>query len=329
MSTFRLPIATRIVAVSGISLGIFAGALLFVVRRTVKHAIFKETSERVRVAQNVFRDMLEREGTPAAVDGNLYLGNHSTADDHSLVDHLKRVTGADASLFLLRDGTPVRVSTTVEKLDGSGRNVGTELTGPARTALDRGESFVGISPVAGRNFINRYDALRDARGDIVGVAYTGVPLTTMDAAAKNIMRVVVAGTAIALFPSLFALYLITRPVGRTFLRAVTVAQGLARGNVDQATSDASDRAFMNDEFGDVNKAFSEMIAYQQRMTVIADAIAGGDLSNDVAPASSLDRLGIAFARMTENLRALVLQLETTALTDTLTQSGIAEPSTIT
>ena len=231
------------------------------------------------------------------------------------------MTGADASLFLLRDGTPVRVSTTVEKLDGSGRNVGTELTGPARTALDRGESFVGISPVAGRNFINRYDALRDARGDIVGVAYTGVPLTTMDAAAKNIMRVVVAGTAIALFPSLFALYLITRPVGRTFLRAVTVAQGLARGNVDQATSDASDRAFMNDEFGDVNKAFSEMIAYQQRMTVIADAIAGGDLSNDVAPASSLDRLGIAFARMTENLRALVLQLETTALTDTLTQLG--------
>ncbi|MDQ2858973.1 MAG: diguanylate cyclase, partial [Candidatus Eremiobacteraeota bacterium] len=203
----------------------------------------------------------------------------------------------------------------------SGRNLGTELTGPARAAFDRGQGFAGKSAVAGRNFINRYDALRDARGDVVGVMYTGVPLTTMDAAAREIMRVVVAGTTIALFPSLFALYLITRPVGRTFLRAVAVAQGLARGNVDQLTRDSSDRAFMNDEFGDVNKAFNEMIAYQQRMTVIADAIAGGDLSNDVAPASSLDRLGIAFARMTENLRTLVLQLETTALTDNLTQLG--------
>ena len=64
-----------------------------------------------------------------------------------------------------------------------------------------------------------------------------------------------------------------------------------------------------------------MIAYQQRMAVIADTLAAGDFSQRVIPASPRDRLGHAFANMSANLSGLVRQLESSAMTDSLTQLG--------
>ncbi len=43
-------------------------------------------------------------------------------------------------------------------------DIGTELVGPARTAFAAGRRYAGVSPVAGRPFLNRDDALRDGRG---------------------------------------------------------------------------------------------------------------------------------------------------------------------
>jgi diguanylate cyclase (GGDEF)-like protein len=317
MRQLRLPITTRILAVSGLSLGIFALSLLAVVRRTVVRAVRSETDAGVQVAQNVFQDMIAAKGPASIVNGHLQLGDWNPSGDDSLVDRLKRLTGVDATIFELRDGVPIRITTTIVRLDGSGRNTGTELLGPARSAIERGEGYSGTARVAGRDYVNRYDVLCDANGKTVGVVYTGIPLTRMHEAAKETMRVVMTGTAIALLPSLAALYVITRPVSRTFLRAVAVAQALALGNVDQST----ERSFLNDEIDDVNLAFAKMIAYQQRMAVIADAISQGDLSHEIVPASNVDRLGIAFAKMTLNLRELVAQLEAMARTDTLTQLG--------
>ena len=295
----------------------FAFSLLAVVRRTVTRAVRSETEAGVKVALSVFRDLIAAKGPPAVVDGHLRLGTWHPGGDDSLVDRLKDLTGVDATIFEFRDGVPIRLTTTIVKLDGSGRNVGTELLGPARLAVERGQSYAGTGFVAGRDYLNRYEELSDADGTTVGIVYTGIPLTRMHAASRDTMRVVLTGTAIALLPSLAALYAITRPVSRTFLRAVAVAQALALGNVDQST----ERSFLNDEIDDVNSAFEKMIAYQRRMAVIADAISQGDLSHEIVPASSVDRLGIAFAKMTLNLRELVATLETLALTDTLTQLG--------
>jgi diguanylate cyclase (GGDEF)-like protein len=57
------------------------------------------------------------------------------------------------------------------------------------------------------------------------------------------------------------------------------------------------------------------------MACIADALADGDFSKEVIPVSQRDRLGIAFAHMSHNLNRLVQQLETSAMTDSLTQLG--------
>jgi methyl-accepting chemotaxis protein len=58
------------------------------------------------------------------------------------------------------------------------------------------------------------------------------------------------------------------------------------------------------ELSDLGRSFSGMVSYLNEMAAISEAIAGGDLSNEVEPRSKRDVLGQAFARMTEGLGSL-------------------------
>ncbi len=60
-----------------------------------------------------------------------------------------------------------------------------------------------------------------------------------------------------------------------------------------------------DEIGDLARSFAKMVGYLKEMAAISEAIAGGDLSNEIEPRSKRDILGHAFVRMTEGLQALV------------------------
>jgi len=311
----RGSIFTRIALATTLSLVLFAAAMLALIKTDVERAIYNETDARVQVAHNVFFDLIRAKGEPSLHDGTLRLGGWVSRGDNSLVDHVHELTGADATLFVVLGGTPIRVTTTIRKADGS-RNIGTTLVGPARVAFDAGHSFAGVSPVAGRNYLNRYDALRDARGRVIGIVYTGVPLTTLDEAEWDILRWVIGGSIVALCLSVAILYAVLGPLRRAFAAALSMAQGLAAGEVDQPSV-----ALTNDDLGEVHFAFGKMIRYQQRMAAIADALANGDFSVDVTPVSPRDRLGVAFASMSANLSTLVRQLERSAMTDSLTKLG--------
>src|SRR5207302_8488556 len=82
------------------------------------------------------------------------------------------------------------------------------------------------------------------------------------------------------------------------------ARGLAAGDLDQQI-----RVRAQGEIGQMVGAMRDMIAYQQDMAAVANAIAQGDLTRDTHPKSGRDVLGIAFERMIANLRQLVGQLE--------------------
>lgn len=312
----RIPIVLRISLAGSLSLVLFAIAMLFVVKHDLEQAIFVETEAHVAFAERTMIELIRAKGAPSLAGRTLRLGRWAANGDNALVDEVRRLTGADATLFAVWHGKPIRVATTVLTLDGTRRNMYTELEGPARAAIDAGRNYAGVSPVAQRSFLNRYEPLRDGRGRTVGVAYTGIPLTYMSKKVAEAMRTVLLATAVALVASLLLLWAVMRPLQRAFRNAVRMAQGLAAGDVDQVGG-----VVTGDELGQVSLAFAEMIAYQQRMAAIADALAEGNFSNEVVPVSSRDRLGIAFAHMSDNLRRLVRQLETSALTDSLTQLG--------
>jgi diguanylate cyclase (GGDEF)-like protein len=311
----RASIFTRIMLAASLSLVLFAIGMLVLIKTDVKRAVYAAMDARVQVAQNVFSDLIRVTGEPSLRAGTLRLGPWVANGDNSLVDHVKAITGADATLFELVHGIPTRVSTTIRKSDGT-RNIGTTLTGPARVAFDTGRGFAGVSPVAGHEYLNRYNALRDAHGKVIGIAYTGIPLTALDKAEWAMLSWVVFGTIVALSLSVAALHVVLRPLRVAFANALRMAQGLAAGDVDQPSS-----ALTNDDLGDIHFAFQAMIRYQQRMAGIADSLANGDFSVDVTPVSPRDRLGVAFASMSVNLNTLMRHLERSAMTDSLTKLG--------
>jgi len=117
--------------------------------------------------------------------------------------------------------------------------------------------------------------------------------------------------AIALGAVLIVLSLITFAlsdrIGRAVSKVARAAAGLARGDLDQHLDVRS-----NDELGQMARAFTEIIAYQRRMAASAEAIAQGDLTQQIQPQSDRDVLGVAFLRMSAGLRELVAQLQTSA-----------------
>jgi len=311
----RRSIFTRIALAAALSLVSFAAGMLLLIKTDLESAIYSAMDARVQVAQNVFFDLIRAKGEPSLRDATLRLGGWVASGDNSLVDHVREVTGADATLFVVIGGTPIRVATTIRKADGT-RNIGTTLIGPARAAFDAGHSFGGVSPVAGRDYLNRYGALRDGRGRVIAVVYTGIPLTALQKADWEMLRWVIIGSLVTLALSLALLYAVLRPLRLAFAATLSMAQGLAAGDVDQPSTPLTD-----DDLGEVNFAFRSMIGYQQRMAGIADALASGDFTVDVTPVSPRDRLGVAFASMSANLNTLMRQLERSAMTDSLTKLG--------
>jgi methyl-accepting chemotaxis protein len=317
----RIPIATRVLAIGAVSLVLFAAALLLSARESVQRGVSAQISDRVQVAQNTLWYLVQQRGAATVGDdGKLRFGDWVVSGDHSVVDKVKELTGADATIFQVIDGKPIRLTTSVLKLNSTERNDGTELTGPARAAFDKGQSYTGISPVAGRPFINRYDPLKDAAGNALGVIYTGVPLTAMYEAANQTTQVILITAIVALVVALGLLFAVVRPLRGSAKELADTARGLAGGDVDQEI-----RVRSHDEFGEIAGAFREMIAYQQRMTLVADAIAAGDLTKEIVPSSDRDRLALALKRMTDNLRELMRSVShaSSQLVDVSAQGAIA------
>jgi methyl-accepting chemotaxis protein len=85
------------------------------------------------------------------------------------------------------------------------------------------------------------------------------------------------------------------------------AHALALGDVEQEIPYRS-----SDELGQMAGAFRDVITRQRDLATTATAIAAGDLTHSVEPASERDVLGAAFASMVSGLRAIASALQTAA-----------------
>lgn len=103
-------------------------------------------------------------------------GKPLAEDDHKLVEHVKSLTGHDATIFLLASQGMIRVSTTVRQRDG-GRAVGTFIpsSSPVYQSIAAGRKFVGRAVVAGQNYLTAYTPLTDRLGKVAGALFLGVP----------------------------------------------------------------------------------------------------------------------------------------------------------
>jgi methyl-accepting chemotaxis protein len=158
--------------------------------------------------------------------------------------------------------------------------------------------------------------------DLVGSQVRqGNALTTMSNGAYDSASRLLIGTIIGAVIAAMALgFYVARSLANPLGTMVAAANGIAEGDLDQEIT--LDR---KDEVGQAAAALRRAIAYLRGIAEVADAMAEGDLTRSVEPKSPRDGLGVAFKGMISNLRELVGQVQSSAisLAETSAQLGSA------
>ncbi|XAH22794.1 methyl-accepting chemotaxis protein [Xylophilus sp. GW821-FHT01B05] len=121
-------------------------------------------------------------GASQAGAPTLLCGGKLLNGDFAVADRFTAQTGVRATVFVRQGSDFLRIATSVRKQDG-GRAVGTLLdrSHPGYSALLAGRSYAGYATVFGRQNMTRYDPVRDASGQVVGVLYVGLDVSEIPA----------------------------------------------------------------------------------------------------------------------------------------------------
>ena len=299
-------LATQVLAVAAASLVAFTVVLLLVVSSTVTSSVQTEIESQVNVAQRSLFNLLEMHGgTPVVINNSLHFGGWIANEDITLVDGVKAITGCDATIYQVFDGTFKVISTTLKAYGN--RIIDAPLTGPQLAAVESGKPYRGKVPINGQTYVASYEPIIDDAHHIVGATFVAKPATALsEAATLTVLRV--TGISVAALVVILVLVLaVLRNIRRDAFSVASVARSLASGILDEGAEVRS-----RNELAEIADAFEEMIAYQREMASTAEAIAAGDLSHVVVPHAPGDRLGTALARMNDNLASVVGQIQRTS-----------------
>jgi methyl-accepting chemotaxis protein len=164
--------------------------------------------------------------------------------------HVKTLVGGTATVFM----GDTRVTTNVTKPDGS-RAVGTPLAPGAiyDAVLKGGQSYRGEADILGTPFFTAYDPIKNARGEVIGILYVGIPQAEFLQSVtdtRNVMLMV--GLALTVLATLACLYG-TRRLLRPLEALKASMYRLAAGQTDIETPWA-DRA---DDIGQMDRAVAQ------------------------------------------------------------------------
>lgn len=118
---------------------------------------------------------------PAALHGDeLINGNFAKPDEFT------RITGGNATVFVRSGDDFLRVSTSLKKQDGS-RATGTLLgkRHPGYRQLLSGQPYMGKARLFGRDYMTRYQPVRDDKGAVIAILYVGFDFTETLAGLKR------------------------------------------------------------------------------------------------------------------------------------------------
>jgi signal transduction histidine kinase/CheY-like chemotaxis protein len=119
----------------------------------------------------------------------LCLGRQAMANWFGLVDDVKNLMGGTVTIFVKSGDEFVRVSTNVQRQDGS-RAVGTVLDprGRAMAAIRQGKAFYGVVDILGRSYFTGYEPLLNQKGETIGVWYVGYLISTLSKLGEGIQK---------------------------------------------------------------------------------------------------------------------------------------------
>ncbi len=169
----RLSISTRVAALAVAGIVSVAAGILGLAVLVIDAEMRQEVQRRQDSNLAVAHALLQAYGGAFRIVGDqLQVGDHVLNGDSAFVDHLTRLVGGTATVFM-RD---VRVATTIRQPGGS-RAVGTRLSpGPVHDAVFREHrSYRGEAEILGESYFTAYDPILDPAGEVVGILYVGLP----------------------------------------------------------------------------------------------------------------------------------------------------------
>lgn len=103
----------------------------------------------------------------------LYLGTTKMNNNFEVVDKVKSKVGGTATLFVKKGDEYIRVTTNVQKSDGT-RAIGTILDpkGAAIKEIQQGKAFYGEVEILGKPYTTGYEPIKKG-GEVVGIYYVG------------------------------------------------------------------------------------------------------------------------------------------------------------
>jgi methyl-accepting chemotaxis protein len=116
----------------------------------------------------------------------LSIGGAPVNMDFAIPDHFTTLTGGAATVFAASGDDFIRVSTSLKNEKGE-RAIGTVLdhASPAYAAARTGNAYSGLLTLFGKQYMSRYDPIKDSAGKVIGILYVGVDITKDITTLKN------------------------------------------------------------------------------------------------------------------------------------------------
>jgi hypothetical protein len=129
-----------------------------------------DRTTKLGVPKIVGSDLVGGRDAPALYFGSTLMNNNS-----SIVDAVAEEGGRGmaATLFVKSGDDYIRVATNVSSRIGSGRGLGTVLTGAPLQSIKSGNAYYGRVSVLGTHYVSGYEPIKDASGAIIGAYFVG------------------------------------------------------------------------------------------------------------------------------------------------------------
>ena len=175
--------------------------------------------------------------------------------------------------------------------DGTGRYTQPQDYGPPF-----GISITGFAPV------------HNARGNVVGLVGVDIPMNEQNKKINQLIPIMAGMILITCIILIFISYSIIRKTITGPLRKIAEKSNLLMiGDTDLKINE--EYLSRNDEIGLIGRGFVNIAANIREQSEVAQKIADGDLSLEVAPKSDKDILGISMVSVINTLKNLVLEAE--------------------
>src|SRR5579875_2568493 len=247
----------------------------------------------------VLRYVAQSGGLPSIRAGAIDFPGWESRGYFSMLDSAATLSGADLTIFSLLGKTPELVATDIK--DTNGAFVVAATPAPEiLSAIRSGKDFTGPSSVAGRKIFAASVPIVDTKGDTVGLYMASYPYEQIDQDVLRLLAFVTISTGSVFFVVLAVSAIVVRALRGDVAKLSRVAAELSYGRFE------SERLRVGtSEMISLTDAFERMMLYQRKMADVAEHIAQGYLGIDVAPHSHDDRLGYSLARMTQQLRSMI------------------------